>query len=143
MTSMLAKYISKKLLGESLENNFGTEDPYFESVPATKLNSKPSKKMKKVRKALPLGISEHDGKVLMKVKRRAYRLDSLFNCCGIRFGWSSVIGIIPGLGDALDVFMAMMVYRTCQQVEGGLPAAVHSQMMFNIVIDFFIGLVPF
>ncbi|OBT59766.1 hypothetical protein VE03_10602, partial [Pseudogymnoascus sp. 23342-1-I1] len=131
MTSMLAKYISKKLLGESLENNFGTEDPYFESVPATKLNSKPSKKMKKVRKALPLGISEHDGKVLMKVKRRAYRLDSLFNCYGI------------SLGDALDVFMAMMVYRTCQQVEGGLPAAVHSQMMFNIVIDFFIGLVPF
>jgi hypothetical protein len=39
--------------------------------------------------------------------------------------------------------MAMMVYRTCQQVEGGLPVAVRSQMMFNIVIDFFIGLVPF
>jgi hypothetical protein len=46
-------------------------------------------------------------------------------------------------GDALDAFMAMMVYRTCQQVEGGLPAAVQSQMVFNIVIDFFIGLVPF
>jgi hypothetical protein len=30
--------------------------------------------------------------------------------------------------------MAMMVYRTCQQVEGGLPAAVQSQMMFNIVL---------
>lgn len=39
--------------------------------------------------------------------------------------------------------MAMMVYRTCQQVEGGLPAAVQSQMVFNIVVDFFIGLVPF
>lgn len=46
-------------------------------------------------------------------------------------------------GDALDAFMAMMVYRTCQQVEGGLPAAVQSQMMLNIVVDFFIGLVPF
>ncbi|OBT61354.1 hypothetical protein VE03_09313 [Pseudogymnoascus sp. 23342-1-I1] len=144
MTSLLAKYISKKFLGESLKNNFGTEDPYFESVPATRLNGKPSGKMKKVRKALPPGISEHDGKVLTKVKRRAYRLDmSLFNCCGIRFGWSSVIGIIPGFGDALDAFMAMMVYRTCQQVEGGLPAAVQSQMILNIVVDFFIGLVPF
>ncbi|OBT54552.1 hypothetical protein VE04_05718 [Pseudogymnoascus sp. 24MN13] len=145
MTSLLAKYVSKKFLGESLQNNFGTEDPYFESVPATRLNGRPSKtKMKKVRKALPPGISEHDGKILTKVKRRAYRLDmSLFNCCGIRFGWSSVIGIIPGFGDALDAFMAMMVYRTCQQVEGGLPAAVQSQMVFNIVIDFFIGLVPF
>ena len=113
MTSVLAKYISKRFLGESIKNNFGTEvrlitgslpqrtnslqDPYFESVPATRLNGKPSKKMKKVRKALPPGISDHDGKVLTKVKRRAYRLDmSLFNCCGIRFGWSSVIGIVPG-----------------------------------------------
>lgn len=39
--------------------------------------------------------------------------------------------------------MAMMVLRTCQQVEGGLPAAVKSKMMFNIVLDFGIGLVPF
>lgn len=119
MTSLITKYISKRVLGESVKNNFGTEvrcatahrnlstnvqlliiiiqDPYFETVPATRLNGKPNGKMKKRRKALPVGISEHDGKILTKVKRRAYRLDmSLFNCCGIRFGWSSVIGIIPG-----------------------------------------------
>jgi hypothetical protein len=72
------------------------QDPYFETVPATRLDGRPSKKSKKRRKALPPGISEHDGKVLTKVKRRAYRLDmSLFNCCGIRFGYSSVIGIFP------------------------------------------------
>jgi len=144
MASFVAKVISKKILGERLENNFGKEDPYFESVPATRLNGKPSSKMKKRRKALPAGISEHDGKVLTKVKRRAYRLDmSLFNCCGIRFGWSSVIGIIPGIGDIIDAFMAVMVLRTCQQVEGGLPADVKSKMMFNIVVDFGIGLIPF
>lgn len=101
-------------------------------------------KMKRVRKALPPGISEHDAKVLTKVKRRAYRLDmSLFSCCGVRFGWSSVIGFVPAIGDILDCFMAMMVLRTCQQVEGGLPVDVKSKMMFNIVIDFVIGLVPF
>jgi len=127
-----------------VKNNFGTEDPYFESVPATRLNGKPNGKMKKRRKALPMGISEHDGKILTKVKRRAYRLDmSLFNCCGIRFGWSSVIGIIPGIGDVIDAFMAIMVMRTCEQVEGGLPADVKSKMYFNIVLDFGIGLVPF
>lgn len=72
------------------------QDPYFEQVPATRLDGTPNGKFKKRRKALPPGISEHDGKVLTKVKRRAYRLDmSLFNCCGIRFGWSSVIGLIP------------------------------------------------
>lgn len=38
--------------------------------------------------------------------------------------------------------MALMVLRTCQQVEGGLPADVTSRMYFNIIIDFGIGLVP-
>jgi len=145
MASFVAKIISKKILGERFENNFGKEDPYFETVPATRLDGRPSsKKTKKRRKALPPGITEHDGKVLTKVKRRAYRLDmSLFSCCGIRFGWSSLIGIIPGVGDVLDAFMAIMVLRTCQQVEGGLPANVRSKMVINIILDFGIGLVPF
>ena len=65
-------------------------------VPASRLDGRPSRKLKRQRKALPPGISEHDGQVLTKVKRRAYRLDmSLCNFMGIRFGWSSVIGIIP------------------------------------------------
>ncbi|TVY42982.1 putative membrane protein, partial [Lachnellula occidentalis] len=144
MTSYIARTVAKKILGESAKNNFGQEDPYFETVPATRLDGSPSKKTTKRRKALPPGISEHDGKVLTKVKRRAYRLDMcLFNCCGIRFGWSSVIGIVPFIGDALDCFMAMMVLRTCQQVEGGLPKDVQAKMMFNIIVDFGIGLVPF
>lgn len=68
---------------------------------------------------------------------------SLFTLCGIKFGWSSVIGLVPAIGDILDAFMAMMVFRTCQQVEGGLPADVKAKMMFNIIVDFFIGIVPF
>jgi hypothetical protein len=47
------------------------------------------------------------------------------------------------IGDVIDAFMAMMVLRTCQQVEGGLPSGVKSKMMFNIILDFGIGLVPF
>jgi hypothetical protein len=39
--------------------------------------------------------------------------------------------------------MAIMVLRTCQQVEGGLPADVTYKMYFNIIFDFGIGLVPF
>lgn len=46
------------------------------------------------------------------------------------------------IGDVLDAFMAMMVLRTCQKVEGGLPADVKAKMMFNIIIDFIAGLVP-
>ncbi|EHK99508.1 PH-containing protein [Glarea lozoyensis ATCC 20868] len=143
MSGFIAKYIAKKILGEKMENNFGKEDPYFESVPATRIDGKQSKKMKKMPKALPPGISEHDGKVLTKVKRRAYRLDSGWSLLGMRVGWSSVIGIIPFVGDALDAFMALMVIRTCQQVEGGIPKSLNGQMMFNLALDFAVGLVPF
>lgn len=36
-----------------------------------------------------------------------------------------------------------MVMKTCNQIEGGLPTAIKTRMMFNIIIDFVIGLVPF
>jgi hypothetical protein len=72
------------------------QDPYFEQVPATRLHRR-ALSTGTDRKAVPPGLSEHDGKILTKVKRRAHKLDmSLFSCFGIQFGWSSVIGIIPG-----------------------------------------------
>ncbi|EWZ35065.1 hypothetical protein IWW34DRAFT_847503 [Fusarium oxysporum f. sp. albedinis] len=144
MASLVAKLVTKKILGETVQNKFGTEDPYFEHVPATRLDGTPTGKVKKRKKALPPGISENDGKVLTKVKRRAYRLDlALFSCCGIRFGWGSVLGLIPAIGDVLDMLLALLVMRTCMKIDGGLPTSVKSRMMFNIIIDFVIGIVPF
>jgi hypothetical protein len=49
---------------------------------------------------------------------------------------------MASIGDVIDAFMALMVLRTCEQVEGGLPADVKSKMYFNIVLDFGIGLCP-
>lgn len=46
------------------------------------------------------------------------------------------------IGDVIDAFMAIMVLRTCEQVDGGLPADVKSKMYINIVLDFAVGLVP-
>ncbi|KAI9890511.1 MAG: hypothetical protein M1814_003850 [Vezdaea aestivalis] len=144
MTSYIGKIVAKKILGETVSNKFGKEDPYFESVPATRLDGRPSKKMKKRRKAIPPGLSDNDVQVLTKVKRRAYRLDnSLFNFCGIRMGWGSVIGLIPLIGDFGDTLLAIMVLRTCEQIDGGLPNKVRSEMWMNIILDFAIGLVPF
>lgn len=45
-------------------------------------------------------------------------------------------------GDALDALLALMVMRTCAGIEGGLPNGVKIKMLFNIVLDFFVGLVP-
>ena len=38
--------------------------------------------------------------------------------------------------------MAIMATRTCQLVEGGLPANVKLKMYLNIILDFVVGLVP-
>ncbi|PVH70968.1 hypothetical protein DL98DRAFT_436070 [Cadophora sp. DSE1049] len=139
MASIVAKYILK----ESGNNSFGLEDPYFEQVPATRLHRR-AFSTKAHRKAVPPGLSEHDGKILTKVKCRAHKLDmSLFRCLGIRFGWSSVIGIIPGVGDVIDAFMAFIVLHTCCQIEGGLPLDVQLKMWINILFDFVVGLTPF
>ncbi|KAJ5107089.1 hypothetical protein N7456_003764 [Penicillium angulare] len=144
MSNALVSMISKRVLAESAKNRFGTEDPYFEEVPASRLGRAFGKKKQKRRKAIPPGLSEHDAKILTQVKRRAYRLDyALFNLCGVRFGWGSVIGLVPFIGDAGDAALAMMVVRTCDNVEGGLPSRLRWMMLMNVVIDFVIGLVPF
>lgn len=53
-------------------------------------------KMKKVKKQVPAYIPEHDAEILGKMRSRAYKLDcSLGSFLGIRFGWSSIIGIVP------------------------------------------------
>lgn len=36
-----------------------------------------------------------------------------------------------------------MVVQTCQKIDGGLPATLRARMMFNVVLDFGLGLVPF
>ncbi|KAF3021916.1 hypothetical protein E8E14_007069 [Neopestalotiopsis sp. 37M] len=144
MASFIAKKISTKILGETMENKWGVQDPMFEHVPATRLDGKPSKKMKKVKRAIPPGISEHDAQILNKVKRRAYKLDlSLFSIAGVRFGWSSVIGIVPFAGDLIDFFMAAMVINTCKKVDGGLPSSLTTKMWFWALIDLVIGFIPF
>jgi hypothetical protein len=62
---------------------------------------------------------------------------------GIRFGVSSVIGLIPAIGDAADCALALNTVRKCKKIEGGLPSGVLMQMLFWVFIDFVVGLVPF
>ncbi|KAL2838711.1 hypothetical protein BJY01DRAFT_33040 [Aspergillus pseudoustus] len=142
--SFLFSFIGKKILAESARNHFGQEDPYFEEVPASRIGRAFGRKTQKRRKANPPGLSDNDTKVLTRVKRRAYRLDyCLFSLCGIRFGWGSVIGLVPFIGDAADAALAMMVLKSCENIDGGLPSRLRMQMIMNILFDFVIGLVPF
>lgn len=95
MTSLLTNLIAKRIFSETVSNKHGTEDPYFEHVPTRKLGLTGYKEtLKKVKKALPPGLSPEDEKVLVKVKRRAYRLDmALGSFFGIKVG---TFQIVPG-----------------------------------------------
>ncbi|KAI1335525.1 hypothetical protein F5Y15DRAFT_397615 [Xylariaceae sp. FL0016] len=144
MAAFVGKFVGKKIFKEKLENKFGLEDVYFEQVPATRLDGKPNGKFKKVRKALPPGLTEHDAKVLTKVKRRAYKLDMNFGTfLGLKVGWGSVIGIVPIAGDVMDALLALMVVRTAKEIDGGLPSSLKLQMYFWVLLDLIVGLIPF
>ena len=84
----------------------------------------------------PPGLSKRDAKILKSVNRRAHYLDKGFSLCGLRFGWTFVIGqchfvrcgmyeiadapvgIIPGAGDIADATLNyMLVVRKARQAE--------------------------
>lgn len=65
---------------------------------------------------------------------------------------SFTLGLLPksqadyprhSIGDVGDAGLAMMVVKTCEGIEGGLPARLRYAMLVNVIVDFFIGLVPF
>jgi hypothetical protein len=47
---------------------------------------------RRTQRQLPPGLSDRDAAILLSVKRRAHYLDKGFSICGIRFGWSFIIG---------------------------------------------------
>ncbi|KAM0698718.1 hypothetical protein Q7P36_002185 [Cladosporium allicinum] len=145
MAAMVGKYAANKLLKKQMskyadKNVTGGDDPFFAMVEDPK---RPGK-TKKVKKVIPPYIPEHDALILAKVRSRAYKMDcGLFTLFGIRFGWESVIGIVPAFGDALGCLIALMIFKKCRSVEGGLDTGTQIQMLINILVDFLVGLIPF
>jgi hypothetical protein len=105
MAGFVTKKVAKHVLQENAENRFGTDDPYFEHVAAVDMNGRATGKYEKRKRAIPPGLTKQEEKVLKKVTRRAYRLDNCMNFCGIRVGWSTIIGLIPAAGDIIDALM--------------------------------------
>ena len=59
---------------------------------------------------------------------------------GVRVGWDSFLGLIPGIGDALTLGPAgYIVFRAHRM---GIPSALKARMLGNIAIDALIGSIP-
>ena len=130
MSGLIMKYVFKRNMPDL---HFGT-DPYFEADDTRR------KKFKQP----PPGVSQHDAKILKKVRRKSYRLDQSISCCcyHFRIGWAAIIGLIPFIGDIIDALLAYRIIALAKSIEGGLPEAVVAQMYANVVVDFGIGLIP-
>lgn len=77
---------------------------------------------------------------LQRLDRLASSLDSRFSLFGLRFGWDSLLGLVPGLGDIVTAAPAAMMI-----VEGarlGARKRVLTQMAANGAIDLVVGGVP-
>lgn len=149
MSSAIAKYAAKKMLTSEMNkykdkqagSDIGSQyDPFYEMIP----NPRKPGKLKKVKKQIPAYIPSGDADILAKARKRAYQLDfCLFNLFGLRFGWSSVIGLVPVVGDGLDWLLALRLVMLMRKCDGGLPSSIQLWMAINMAVDFLVGLIPF
>ncbi|WP_415403059.1 DUF4112 domain-containing protein [Tateyamaria sp. SN3-11] len=59
---------------------------------------------------------------------------------GVHVGWDSILGLIPGVGDALTLGPAG--YIVFQAHRMGVPTSLKARMLGNVGIDALIGAIP-
>jgi len=90
--------------------------------------------------ALTSGMSHEER--LAQAKWLAQVMDSNFRVPGtpLRFGWDTVLGLAPGLGDALTSAISLLIVHHAWETKA--PAHVIARMLGNVAIDFVLGVVP-
>jgi hypothetical protein len=82
-------------------------------------------------------------------RERIARLDALANLLdtafvvpgtGIRFGVDSIIGLVPGIGDAVTTAISLWIVHEAHQL--GAHKHVIARMLGNVALDGVIGAVP-
>jgi len=82
-------------------------------------------------------------------EERVARLDVLANLLdtafilpgtNVRFGFDALIGLVPGIGDAITTAISLYIVLEARQL--GAPAHLILRMLANVVVDGFVGAVP-
>jgi hypothetical protein len=89
---------------------------------------------------IPLASSRAER--LARIDALATLLDTAFLVPGtnIRFGVDALIGLIPGIGDAITTLMSLYIVREAREL--GAPGHVIVRMLANVALDGVIGAVP-
>ena len=80
---------------------------------------------------------------LAQVKWLASMMDDNFQVPGtrLRFGWDSVLGLLPGLGDVVSGAISLLIVHHAWQTKAS-PLTL-ARMMGNVGVDFVVGAIPF
>lgn len=83
-----------------------------------------------------------DHSEIERLRKLAKLMDSQFNLPGtnIRFGLDSILGIIPGVGDTVTLLSTIYLVGVARTL--GVPFFIIVKMIWNALIDWFIGLIP-
>jgi hypothetical protein len=79
---------------------------------------------------------------IARIDALATLLDSAFVIPGtnVRFGLDSLIGLVPGIGDAITTLMALYIVREARAL--GAPRLVIARMLLNVAVDGGFGVIP-
>jgi hypothetical protein len=91
----------------------------------------------------------HDFSATQSRAQRIARLDalaSLFDTAfvvpgtNVRFGIDALIGLVPGIGDAITTVMSLYIVREARAL--GAPRHLVARMLANVALDSVVGAVP-
>lgn len=92
--------------------------------------------------AIP-GSSLNDSRArLQRLRQMAWMLDNSIPLPGgFRIGLDAIIGLIPGIGDAIGALFSAFILNEARQL--GAPRSVLLRMSGNVLIETIIGAIPF
>ncbi|CUM68420.1 uncharacterized protein PRCAT00006143001 [Priceomyces carsonii] len=139
MSSAVIKFVTNRLLKDNQWNRLGMEDPYYEHVLVAQGDHP---KYRKVQRRIPDGLCSKDLDVLSKFRKRAYRYDMWFSFAGVKFGWANIIGLVPILGQLVNIYWSITLLQLARTLDEGLPLDIQLIFIINVLIDFLLGLIP-
>src|SRR5690349_17209379 len=77
---------------------------------------------------------------LQRARQIAMLLDAQFNVAGVKFGMDAIVGLVPGIGDAVTTLIGLYPLYVARR--HGLGRWVTTRMAGNLLLDFALGAVP-
>lgn len=77
---------------------------------------------------------------LRKARQIAMLLDSQFEVAGVKFGMDAIVGLVPGVGDAITTVVGLYPLYVARR--HGLGRWVTTRMAGNLLLDFALGTLP-